>query len=142
MALPIKPPNNLSTEGPCMVCLSAYELQEIKDGKPFPAWKFLPWIMEFLGVPLMIKPPEVKTDDEPNVDEMTDDQKKAHEKEQKKKAEEEKKRQKAQAEAEAAKAERAKRRQELLERDPNVDLAAEGLEETEEEIKIDDLPID
>lgn len=142
MALPIKPPNNLSTEGPCMVCLSAEELQEIKDGKPFAAWKFLPWIMEFLGVPLMIKSPEVKSEDEPNQDEMSEEQKKAFDKEQKKKAEEEKKRQKAQAEAEAAKAERAKRRQELLERDPNVDLAAEGFEETEEEIKIDDLPID
>lgn len=93
-----------------MVCLSNEELQEIKDGKPFPAWKFLPWVMEFLGIPLMIRPPEVKAEEEINQDEMTDDQKKAFDKEQKKKAEEEKKKQKAQADAEAAKADRSKRR--------------------------------
>jgi hypothetical protein len=50
-----------------MICLSSEELQEIKEGKPFPAWKFLPWIMEYLGVPLMVKPPEKKVHVEPDV---------------------------------------------------------------------------
>lgn len=140
MALPIKPPNNLTTIGPCMVCLSNEELQEIKDGKPFPAWKFLPWIMEFLGVPLMIKPAEVKTVVEPDVDAMNDEEKKAHEKEQKKKAEEKKKKEKEEFEAKAAKDDRARRRAEATE--AGQDLTELGLEETEEEIKIDDLPID
>jgi hypothetical protein len=140
MALPIKPPNNLTNIGPCMVCLSAEELQEIKDGKPFPAWKFLPWIMEHLGVPLMIKPPQVKEVVEPNIEEMTEDEKKAYEKEQKKKAEEKKKKDKEEADAKAAKDERAKKRAEALE--AGQDLAELGLEESEEEIKIDDLPID
>ena len=33
----------------CDINLSAEELQDIKDAKPFPAWKFLPWIIEYLG---------------------------------------------------------------------------------------------
>jgi hypothetical protein len=140
LSLPIKPPNNLTTVGPCMVCLSAEELQEIKDGKPFAAWKFLPWILEHLGVPLMVKPKELKTIVEPNVDEMTEDEKKAYEKEQKKKAEEKKKKEKEEADAKAAKEERAKKRAEAIE--AGQDLAEVGLEESEEEIKIDDLPID
>lgn len=140
MALPIKPPNNLTNEGPCMVCLSTEELQDIKEGKPFPAWKFLPWIMEFLGVPLMVKPIETKQEVVPDLETMTDDEKKAYEKEQKKKLEEQKKKEKADAEAAAAKAERAKKRSEAVEN--GQDLAELGLEESEEEIKIDDLPID
>jgi hypothetical protein len=37
-----------------MIGLSAEELAEIKEGKPFAAWKFLPWVLEYLGVPLAI----------------------------------------------------------------------------------------
>lgn len=140
MALPIKPPNNLTNEGPCMVCLSAEELQEIKDGKPFPAWKFLPWVMEYLGVPLMVKPLEVKQEVVPDLESMSEEEKKAYDKEQKKKAEEQKKKEKAEAEAAAAKAERAKKRTEAIE--AGHDLAEMGLEESEEEIKIEDLPIE
>lgn len=50
--MPLKLPNNITNEGPCMICLSEAELNDIKEGKPFPSWKFLPWIMEFLGIPL------------------------------------------------------------------------------------------
>lgn len=81
LALPQKPPNNLRTDGPCMVCLSNEELQEIKDGKPFAAWKFLPWVMEFLGVPLDVKPVVHKEEVAPNLEEMTPEQIKAYEKE-------------------------------------------------------------
>jgi hypothetical protein len=115
LALPIKPPNNITTVGPCMICLSQEELQEIKDGKPFPAWKFLPWVLEFLGVPLMVKPPEVKVVVEPNPDEMNDEEKKAYEKLKIKKAEEKKKKDKEEADAKAAKEDRARRRAEALE---------------------------
>lgn len=142
LALPAKPPNNLRTDGPCMVCLSNEELQEIKDGKPFAAWKFLPWVMEYLGVTLDVKPVVVKEEVAPNLDEMTPEQLKAYEKEQKKKADEKKKKEKEEAEAKAAKEERARKRAELREANPEVDLGEHGLEETEEEIKIDDLSIE
>ena len=48
-----KPPNNVSNDGPCMICMSEQELLEIKEGKQFPAWKFIPWVLEYLDVPLM-----------------------------------------------------------------------------------------
>lgn len=140
LSLPMKLPNNLTTVGPCMICMSNEELQEIKDGKPFPAWKFLPWIMEYLDVPLVVKPADVKVVVEPNVEEMNEEERKAYEKEQKKKLEEKKKKDKEEAEAKAAKEERARKRQEAI--DNGLDLAELGLEESEEEIKIDDLPID
>ena len=88
----------------------------------------------------MIKPKEVKVVVEPNPDEMNEEEKKAYEKELKKKAEEKKKKDKEEAEAKAAKEERAKKRAEAIE--AGLDLAEIGLEESEEEIKIDDLPID
>lgn len=34
--------------------ISEPELQEIKEGKPFPAWKFIPWILEELGITLKV----------------------------------------------------------------------------------------
>lgn len=142
MALPVKPPNNLTTVGPCMVCLSNEELQEIKDGKPFAAWKFLPWIMEFLGVPLMIKPPVEQKEEELDMSTWTEAQIKEHDKKMKKLAEEKKKKEKEEAEAKAAKEERARKRAEALEANPNVDLEEIGLAESEEEIKIDDLSIE
>ena len=62
--MPQKLPNNISgeVEGPCMISLSESELNEIKEGKPFASWKFIPWIMEFLGIALRVKepPPEEK----------------------------------------------------------------------------------
>lgn len=59
LGLPQKLPNNIPEhqEGPCMIGLSDNELNDIKEGKPFPSWKFLPWIMEFLGIPLRVKDP-------------------------------------------------------------------------------------
>ena len=140
LSLPIKKPNNILKEedrlnekkkDKCEINLSSEELQEIKDGKPFAAWKFLPWIMEHLNVPLMIKPPEKKVvDEEPP--QLTDKEKKKIEEEKKKKAREE-------AEAKAAKEERHRKRQEAL--DAGLDLAELGLEESDEEDKYDDLSI-
>jgi len=36
-----------------MVCMSEQELNDVKEGKFLPSWKFLPWVLEYLGVPLM-----------------------------------------------------------------------------------------
>ncbi len=95
MAMPTKLPNNVTDEGPCMVSMSEEELQQIRDGKFIPSWKFLPWVLEYLGVPLMQRPPAPPGEVvEPNVEEMTDEERKAYEKEQKKKAEEKKKKDK------------------------------------------------
>ena len=33
------------------------EIDEIKMGRPFPAWKFIPWILDVLGHELTKKPP-------------------------------------------------------------------------------------
>jgi YHS domain-containing protein len=72
-----KLPNNISEEGPCMICLSQKELDDIRDHKPFPAAKFMPWILEFLGVPLALRPPP-PPQAEPNLEEMTEDEQKAY----------------------------------------------------------------
>ena len=107
----VKLPNNVSNKGPCKICMSSQELQDIKDGKFLPAWKFLPWLMEYLGVPLMQKPPtpadEMKEQD---AAEMTEEERKVYEKEQKKKNEEKKKKDKEAEDLAKAKAERAEKR--------------------------------
>lgn len=71
---------------------------------------------------------------------MTEEERKAFEKEQKKKNEEKKKRDKEEEERLKAKEDRAKARAAAIEAGEN--LAEAGLEESEEEIKIDDLSLD
>ena len=44
--------------------LSQNEIDEIKIGKPFPAWKFIPWVLDVLGHELMKKPPPPELTDE------------------------------------------------------------------------------
>ena len=77
LAMPSKLPNNICPEtGPCMVSMSQEELDAIKEGKVMATWKFLPWVLEFLEIPLALRPkPEVK-EEEPNEEEMTEQQKK------------------------------------------------------------------
>jgi hypothetical protein len=142
MALPVKPPNNLTNVGPCMVCLSNEELQEIKDGKPFPAWKFLPWVMEYLNVPLSIKIPKEEDPAAVNTGDMSPNTLNNYNKTLKKAQQEKEKKEKEEKAAAEAKAARAAKRAELLEADPNCDLEAAGYPESEEEIKIDDLSIE
>ena len=122
-----------------MIGLSAEELAEIKDGKPFATWKFLPWILEHLGVPLAIQPKVEQVVAEPNLEEMNEEEKKSYEKEQKKKSEEKKKKEKEEEELRKQKEDRARRRAEAIE--AGQDLAEAGLEESEEEVKIEDLSI-
>ena len=81
----IKLPNNITTEGPCEICLSEKELTEIKEGKPMPSWKFLPWIMEFLEIPLRVKDPPPPEPDSQTDEEGDEETKKKHAEKKKKK---------------------------------------------------------
>lgn len=57
-------PNNV-VPGLSKIGLSQAEIDEIKTGKPFPAWKFIPWILDVLEYDLIKKPPPPeKTDEE------------------------------------------------------------------------------
>ena len=53
-----------------MVSLSAEELERIKDGRPFESWKFLPWILEYMGIPLAIQ--ETPEEPEPDLETMSE----------------------------------------------------------------------
>jgi hypothetical protein len=47
--------------------LSEQELSDIIEGKSFPAWKYLPWVLDHLGYPLEKRkppPPEEKVEGE------------------------------------------------------------------------------
>jgi hypothetical protein len=121
------------------VGLSQSEIDDIKLGKPFPSWKFIPWILDELGLKLMKRPPPPEPE-EPDLDEFTEEQKAQMEKDKKKKAAEEAKKAKEEEEAKKAKEERRKKREEAVEK--GLDLAELGLEESEEEIKVDDLSIE
>jgi len=48
-------PNNPLPGG--RIGLSEHELAEVIEGKVFPASKFIPWILHYLGYPLMKKRP-------------------------------------------------------------------------------------
>ena len=106
-----------------------------------PAWKFLPWILHYLGIPLQRKPIVPKAPEEvPDEAEMNEAEKKAFELAKKKKQAEEKKKADAKKEAEEAKKQRDVKRDEA--RAQGIPLAEIGLEETEEEIIIEDLPLE
>jgi hypothetical protein len=57
MELAEKPPNNVRTDGECMISLSQEELDLIKEGKKFEAWKFIPWVLDYMKIPLVQRPP-------------------------------------------------------------------------------------
>ena len=140
MALPQKLPNNITNDGPCMICMSDQELTDIKEGKPMPSWKFIPWILEHLGVPLRVKEKPPPEPDSVTDGEWSDGTLKRHREKMKKKKREAEAAKKAAEEAAAAKAERAAKRQEALE--AGQDPAALGLADSDEEIVIEDVPID
>ena len=123
-----------------MICLSEAELNEIKEGKPFPSWKFLPWIMEFLGVPLCVKDPPPPEQDSDTESAWSEGRVKAHTAKKKAKAKALAAQQKAEQEAAQAKADRAARRAEA--REQGLNLEELGLQESEEEIIIEDCPIE
>lgn len=138
----MKQPNNISDLAPCEFGLSQKELDEIRSGSVFPAWKFIPWVFEALDLPLAIRPPPPEEPvEEPNVEEMSEEEKAAYLKEKKKKDMEEAKRIREEEDARKAKEERRAKRAAAIE--AGQDLAELGLEESEEEeIKVDDLSID
>lgn len=47
----VRLPNNVII-GTSDIGLSKLEIEDIKNGKPFPSWKFIPWILDFLGYKL------------------------------------------------------------------------------------------
>jgi len=137
-------PNNVR-EGLSEIGLSQHEIDEIKSGKPFPAWKFIPWILDHLGYPLMKRPPPPPPEEgeaPAEEEELTPEQIAKIEKEKKLKEKEEQKRLKEEEEAKKAKEERRKRREDAIA--AGEDLEALGLaeESPEEEEKVDDLSID
>lgn len=56
-------PNNV-VEHESEIGLKEDEVNTIKAGKPFPSWKFIPWILDELNLPLQQKPEQ----EEPKAD--------------------------------------------------------------------------
>lgn len=107
-------PNNPMAGG--RIGLSEVELNEIVEGKQFPAWKFIPWILNYLGCPLEKRrppPPEEKPEgaDGAADEEIDEETKKKREQEAKKKAQEEEKKKKEEDEKNHVKEERRNKRQ-------------------------------
>jgi hypothetical protein len=101
-------PNNVE-EGNSRIGLSWTEIEDIKSGKPFPSWKFIPWVLDFLGHKLMKRPPPLEAPEaEVNPEELEGEELANYEKAQKKKEQEQAAKQKVEAEEAAAKAERAR----------------------------------
>jgi hypothetical protein len=56
-------PNNV-IPGESEIGLKHEEIDEIKMGKPMPSWKFIPWILDYLGFDLMKKKPAPPAEEE------------------------------------------------------------------------------
>jgi hypothetical protein len=136
ISMPVKLPNNITNEGPCMICMSESELAEIKEGKPIPSWKFLPWIMDFLNIPLRVKDPPSPEEDSETDAEWDEARLKQHKDKIKKKKKEAEAKKKAEEEAAAAKADRALKRKDAVEQGLNLEEL--GLQDSEEEKIIED----
>lgn len=122
--------------------LSETEIAEIRSGKPFPSWRFIPWVLDHLGYELMRRPPPPEPVQEivdPN--ELEPEARAKWDKEQKLKAAAAAKKAKELELEAAAKAEREKKRQELEAAGATAsELAA--LDSDPEDVKVDDLSID
>lgn len=78
-------PNNVE-EGNSRIGLSWQEIEDIKMGKPCPSWKFVPWMLDYLGHKLMKRPPPPEEPEaEVNPEELSEEELAAYEKAQKKK---------------------------------------------------------
>lgn len=114
-------PNNV-VPGKSKIGLSQAEIDEIKTGKPFPAWKFIPWVLDHLGYPLAEKPePEAPAEEAVDPETLPEEERAAWEKAQKAAVAK-----KAKAEAEALKA--AKEKEEYKARRAAAIAAGEDLE--------------
>ena len=105
-----------------------------------PSWKFLPWIMEFLGIPLRVKDPPPPEPDSQTDEEWDEETKKKHIDKKKKKSKEKEALRKAEEAKAAAKQERGNKRKEAIE--SGLNLEELGLQESEEEIIIEDCSLD
>jgi len=101
-------PNNPLPGG--KIGLSEHELAEVIEGKPFAASKYIPWILNYLGYPLMKKrPPPVQADGAEGEgagagdEDLDEETKKKKEAEAKKKAQEEEKKRREEEERQNAK---------------------------------------
>ena len=66
-------PNNV-VPGLSKVGLSQAEIDEIRSGKPFAAWRFIPWILDHLGYELAKRPdPPEPAEGEGEEEDLTDD---------------------------------------------------------------------
>lgn len=110
-------PNNPLPGG--KIGLSEPELNEVIEGKPFAASRFIPWILNYLGYPLEKRRPppvEVKEGEGDGADgapaeEIDEETKKKRDAEARKKAIEEEKKRKEEEEKQHAKEERRLKRQ-------------------------------
>lgn len=134
-------PNNV-VPGKSKIGLSQAEIDEIKTGKPFPAWKFIPWVLDHLGYPLAEKPdPPEPVEEKVDPDTLGEEERAAWEKAEKAAAAK-----KAKAEAEAAKI--AKEKEDYKARRAAAVAAGEDLEALgllatgEDEPVTEDLSID
>jgi hypothetical protein len=98
-------PNNPAyvSLGLSRIGLNDSEINDVIEGKPFAAWKFIPWLLDYLGYDLEKKkppPPEPKEEGiELEDEDLDDDQRKKKEIEAKKKRDEEEKKKKEEEEA-------------------------------------------
>jgi hypothetical protein len=123
--------------------LSADEISAIMRGTPFPSWRFIPWILHHLGYELMRRPQAPEVEEVVDIENMTPEEKTAYEKAQKKKQQELLKLEKDREQARLAKEQRDAQRAAARERgDTQSQLERDGLGDSEEEIKVDDLSID
>jgi adenylate/nucleoside-diphosphate kinase len=127
-------PNNV-VPGKSKIGLSQSEIDEIKTGKPFPAWKFIPWILDHLGYPLAEKPdPPPAAEEEVDPETLDEDAKAEYMKQKKIKEQKE-----AKAAAEAAKV--AKEKEEYKAKRAAAIAAGEDLEALGLSAPADDEPV-
>lgn len=132
-------PNNVE-EGSSRIGLSWAEIEDIRSGKPCPSWKFIPWILDYLGHRLMKRPPPPE-EPEPDVnpEELEGEELESYLKAQKKKDQEAAQKKKEEEEAAKAKATRAEARRQQLEDGVPPEEIEDSPEEKPEDLSIDDL---
>jgi hypothetical protein len=132
-------PNNVE-EGNSRIGLSWTEIEDIKSGKPFPSWKFIPWVLDFLGHKLMKRPPPPEEPEAEVIpEELEGEELENYNKMQKKKEQEAAQKKKEEEELAKAKAARAAKRQQQIEQGAPPEEIEESPEEKPEDLSIDDL---
>lgn len=131
-------PNNV-IPGTSKVGLSYAEIEEIRSGKPFPAWKFIPWILDHLGHRLMQRPPPPDPDEGIIADDLSENSRAAYDARQKQKQAGAAAKAKAAAEAKQAREARRRQREEALAAGADPAELEESADEKPEDLSIEDL---